>query len=73
VIPLVIATGAGAAGRQDLGTAVFGGMLAATAFGVFFIPVLYVLVMKLVERPSRAQRSPASQATPPLGEERAGA
>jgi HAE1 family hydrophobic/amphiphilic exporter-1/multidrug efflux pump len=50
VVPLVLATGAGAAGRQALGTAVFGGMVAATALGVFFIPALYVMVMNIAER-----------------------
>ncbi len=46
VVPLVIASGAGAASRRTLGTAVFGGMLAATVFGVFLIPVLYVVVQR---------------------------
>ncbi len=50
VIPLVIASGAGAASRRSLGTAVFGGMLVATVAGVFLIPVLYVLVQGTVER-----------------------
>ncbi|MDZ7617275.1 MAG: multidrug efflux RND transporter permease subunit [Patescibacteria group bacterium] len=49
VIPLVIATGAGAASRRALGTAVFGGMLAGTILGVFFIPVLYVVVQRATE------------------------
>jgi HAE1 family hydrophobic/amphiphilic exporter-1 len=44
VIPLVIASGAGARSRVSLGTAVFGGMLMYTILGVFFIPVLYVVV-----------------------------
>jgi multidrug efflux pump subunit AcrB len=50
VIPLVIASGAGANSRQSLGTAVFAGMIAATAFGVFVIPVLYVVVQRTSER-----------------------
>ncbi|MDY0167901.1 MAG: multidrug efflux RND transporter permease subunit [Thermoguttaceae bacterium] len=49
VVPLVIATGAGAASRRALGTAVFGGMLAGTVLGVFFIPVLYVAVQRMSE------------------------
>ena len=49
MVPLVIASGAGAASRRALGTAVFGGMLAATVFGVFFIPVLYVIIQKMSE------------------------
>jgi serine/threonine protein kinase len=40
VLPLVIASGAGAAARQSLGTAVFAGMIASTVFGVVFIPML---------------------------------
>ena len=44
VFPLAIASGSGAAGRQALGTAVCGGMLAATVLGVLFIPVFYVLI-----------------------------
>ena len=50
VVPLVIASGAGAASRWALGTAVFAGMLAATVFGVFLIPVLYVVVQRMSER-----------------------
>ncbi|MEA1947438.1 MAG: multidrug efflux RND transporter permease subunit [Thermodesulfobacteriota bacterium] len=41
VAPLVIATGAGANARRAIGTTVFSGMLAATAFGIFLIPALY--------------------------------
>ncbi|MCY1074018.1 efflux RND transporter permease subunit [Archangium lansingense] len=44
VVPLVIATGAGAASRKSLGTAVFGGMLLSTFVNLIFIPVLYTLV-----------------------------
>jgi len=50
VLPLVVATGAGAASRQSLGITVFGGMLAASAFGIFMIPVLYVLFQTLSEK-----------------------
>jgi hydrophobe/amphiphile efflux-1 (HAE1) family protein len=44
VVPLVLATGAGAEMRQALGTAVFFGMLGVTLFGLLFTPVFYVLV-----------------------------
>jgi multidrug efflux pump len=43
-LPLMFASGAGANSRHSLGTGVVGGMTVATALGVFFIPVLYVLV-----------------------------
>ena len=46
VVPLVIATGAGAEMRRSLGTAVFSGMLGVTAFGLIFTPIFYVLVRK---------------------------
>ncbi|MGO9833153.1 MAG: efflux RND transporter permease subunit [Polyangiaceae bacterium] len=49
-IPLWIATGAGAAARRMLGTAVISGMLAATLLGVFFIPALFVAVERLSHR-----------------------
>jgi len=49
ILPLVNATGAGAASRRSLGTAVFGGMLAATVLAVFFVPVFYVVVQRLSE------------------------
>lgn len=45
-LPLVTATGAGAASRNGMGVAVVGGMIFATTIGVFLIPLLYVLVMK---------------------------
>ncbi|MHC4921830.1 MAG: efflux RND transporter permease subunit [Planctomycetota bacterium] len=61
VIPLLIASGAGAASRQSLGTAVFGGMLVATVTGVFLIPVLYVVVMHTVARlTGKAKAGPAA-------------
>ena len=50
VIPLVIATGAGAESRRALGTAVMGGMLLATVAGVFIIPWLYMVVQSAAER-----------------------
>ncbi|MCG6923329.1 MAG: multidrug efflux RND transporter permease subunit [Acidobacteria bacterium] len=50
VMPLVIASGAGARSRVSLGTAVFGGMLASTVIGIFFIPFLYFVIQSLVDR-----------------------
>ena len=44
VLPLVFASGAGAAGRHSVGTTVFGGMIVSTALNLFIIPILYVLV-----------------------------
>ena len=53
VVPLVIATGAGAEMRQALGTAVFFGMLGVTFFGLIFTPIFYVVVRWLSEKLSR--------------------
>jgi HAE1 family hydrophobic/amphiphilic exporter-1/multidrug efflux pump len=50
VVPLVFATGAGAAGRQSIGTGVFGGMIAATFLAIFFVPFFFVLIRKLGQR-----------------------
>ena len=47
VLPLVISSGAGSGGRHSLGTGVFGGTLASTALGIFFVPLFYVVVRTL--------------------------
>jgi HAE1 family hydrophobic/amphiphilic exporter-1 len=67
VVPLAIATGAGAEMRQSLGTAVFFGMLGVTFFGLLFTPVFYVVIRRLAllrqpkaEEPARAE--PSAQA-----------
>jgi multidrug efflux pump subunit AcrB len=50
VVPLLIASGAGAASRRSLGTAVFGGMNAATLLAIFIVPVLYTVIQGIAER-----------------------
>ena len=50
VVPLMTASGAGAASRHALGTSVFGGMLVATICGVMVTPSLYVAFQKLENR-----------------------
>ena len=50
VLPLVFATGAGAMGRRSVGTTIVGGMLLSTVLNLFFIPVLYVLLSRLLKR-----------------------
>jgi len=62
VVPLVIAEGAGAAGRVSVGTTVFGGMIAATTLNLLFIPLLYVLVRMIVPR----KKTPTAPAGEPL-------
>jgi multidrug efflux pump subunit AcrB len=50
LLPLVIATGAAQISRRAVGTAVFGGMLAASSIGIFMVPMLYVTFQGLRER-----------------------
>jgi HAE1 family hydrophobic/amphiphilic exporter-1 len=50
VLPLVFATGAGALGRRSVGTTIVGGMLLSTVLNLFFIPVLYVILSRLLRR-----------------------
>ncbi len=55
VMPLVFATGAGAIGRRSVGTTIVGGMLLSTVLNLFFIPVLYVLLSRLLQRRESAE------------------
>ena len=65
VIPLVIATGAGAVSRKSVGTTVFGGMIFATSLNLLFIPVLYVIVRTWLKGSHReAQDAPPAEAIP---------
>ncbi len=61
VVPLLIASGAGAASRRALGTTVFGGMNAATLLAIFFVPVLYVVVDRIAERGKKPSALPNPQ------------
>ena len=47
----MIASGAGAKGRQSIGTGVFGGMMISTVLGLILVPLFFVLLMKFVKRP----------------------
>jgi HAE1 family hydrophobic/amphiphilic exporter-1 len=67
VVPLAIASGAGAASRRAMGTAVIGGMLASTLIAILFVPVYFVLMQRLSERLSRRKKkvpAPAVQDAP---------
>jgi HAE1 family hydrophobic/amphiphilic exporter-1 len=66
VLPLMFATGAGAASRQSIGTTVFGGMVAATILSLVFVPVFYAVIEQLRER--RGNDDPASQDNEPTTE-----
>jgi HAE1 family hydrophobic/amphiphilic exporter-1 len=61
VMPLYVASGAGALGRHSVGTAVVGGMLVSTVLNLFFIPVLYVLLKSLLVRFSKRGPAPTDK------------
>src|SRR5438552_7939361 len=70
VYPLVVAQGAAEISRHDVGTPVFAGMIAASAIGLFVIPMLYVTFQTIRERSSArfrrlAPRSPGALPVPP--------
>jgi HAE1 family hydrophobic/amphiphilic exporter-1 len=67
VVPLIVATGAGAEARQALGTAVFAGMLGVTFFGLLLTPVFYVVCRRLALGRGRSRGAePASTDETPL-------
>ncbi len=61
VLPLMLASGAGAASRHSIGTGVFAGMLFATSIGIFFIPLFFQTIRGLAER-GNAKPAPAAPA-----------
>jgi HAE1 family hydrophobic/amphiphilic exporter-1 len=67
VVPLMVASGAGAASQQAIGTVVFGGMMASTFLAIPFVPVFYVLLERMNER-FRRGKSPE----PPVSSEERG-
>jgi hydrophobe/amphiphile efflux-1 (HAE1) family protein len=60
VVPLMLATGAGAASRQSIGTTVFGGMLAATILSLLCVPVFYAVIEQLRDRRASKNAEPAA-------------
>ncbi|MEO0996303.1 MAG: efflux RND transporter permease subunit, partial [Pseudomonadota bacterium] len=67
VVPLMIASGAGAEMRQALGTAVFFGMLGVTVIGLFLTPVFYVVIRRLITRRSLSAVNPTIASESPGG------
>ena len=67
-MPLVIASGAGAASRQAIGTAVVGGMIAATIMSLIFTPVFYVIMQRLSELQAKSSEQKRTPATKPTSE-----
>ena len=67
-VPLWMASGAGAVARQIMGTAVIGGMLAASLIGIFFIPAMFYLVEKWSGAGRRSPLLPAPESAPAEGD-----
>ena len=63
VVPLVIATGAGAAARVSLGLSVLTGMLASTCLAVLFVPSFFVVFQRIEERVKRRPKPRAVAGT----------
>ncbi|WP_176720759.1 efflux RND transporter permease subunit, partial [Pseudomonas sp. BIOMIG1BDMA] len=59
VVPLAIATGAGAASQRAIGTGVIGGMLSATLLGVIFVPICFVWLLSVLRTKRPATEQPA--------------
>src|SRR5229473_100048 len=71
VLPLVLATGAGANSRKSIGIAVFSGMLASTCLAVLFVPSFFVVVRRFEEwRAARKGKAEKVAAAPALGQSR---
>jgi len=61
LVPLMTASGAGAAGNNSIGTGAVGGMLIGTMFGVFVIPVLFIIFQSLQEKISPLKQEPITE------------
>jgi len=64
VVPLVLATGAGASSRKSIGIAVFSGMLASTCLAVLFVPSFFVIVRRFEEWRAGRKGQAAAKAAP---------
>ncbi len=62
VVPLVLATGAGANARKSIGITVFSGMLASTCLAVLFVPVFFVMAQRVAQWRATRERQPAASA-----------
>jgi HAE1 family hydrophobic/amphiphilic exporter-1 len=68
-IPLALASGSGAIARKVMGTAVIGGMAAATVIAIFLIPVTFYAVEKLAHRKGKGHPGPAAAPADPPGDQ----
>jgi len=68
-VPLALASGSGAIARKVMGTAVIGGMAAATAIAIFLIPVTFYVVEKISHRQAKEHPKPAAALADPPGDQ----
>lgn len=64
VVPLLNASGAGAANQQAIGTVVFGGMLSSTLLAIPFVPVFFVVMQRLSEKRAKQKQQRTNKNTP---------
>jgi len=67
VVPLVLATGAGASARKSIGITVFSGMLASTCLAVLFVPAFFVVVQRFENWRSERKKTSAPKAARQTG------
>jgi HAE1 family hydrophobic/amphiphilic exporter-1 len=70
VLPLAIASGAGAGAQKAIGTCVLGGMITATFLAIFFIPLFFVLIVRLFSRQHSEGLKPRDSSAPGIVEGR---
>jgi HAE1 family hydrophobic/amphiphilic exporter-1 len=63
IFPLIVASGAGAEARKVMGVALLGGMLIATLLGVFFYPMLFIMIGRIARYEQKRERLPAQEQT----------
>jgi len=63
VLPLALASGAGAGSQNAIGTGVLGGVIFATALGIFFVPLFFVVINRIFSRKKKAEDTPPPAAT----------
>jgi HAE1 family hydrophobic/amphiphilic exporter-1 len=68
-VPLALASGSGAIARKVMGTAVIGGMLAATVIAIFLIPVTFYVVEKFSHRKAKEHLTPVTAKTNPSSDQ----
>jgi hydrophobe/amphiphile efflux-1 (HAE1) family protein len=65
VLPLAVSSGAGAGAQTAIGTSVLGGMITATFLAIFFIPLFYVLIVRIFGEKKARETKPAAEAPSP--------